>query len=971
MNKEVIHSGAFLSRAGVAWKIKIWRMTTDIPVGDDDPDDLEFPAEEPIVIEWDEKAKEEPLCGSCATVRIISPGDRTYAGLYTIEAGSIGCDIYRKGRSDNDYTRYWSGTLDTEQYEEPYERAWGYDVVLTFQDFGIFGRLRYDLEGMQTLQSILTDALQRARLDHVTLDASTYISSRHIEMEQASAVASSEMDYGEGILIGEDKPTKWVVGELVPTIDPYLEPIMVGPDTVAANSCNFFYDDGEGLPIADVLTAIMQPFGLRMTQRAGKIWLYDLNALAAAVDEITCSTSASNPDGVSVYNNQYCKATSLEAAVVYKSSSSYMAVAIPADKFPIVIGNACNGHTTTGCWLGIAVDSSNRYLGNIADFTSGTAARYINGDTLTINYGDLPNGTVKIILSTLKSTSNGKVVVTRGAARETIEWTSDSQTLTVDGVYNKIALNYDPNAEGKLLDDDEVEFTDDADPTKENTNHNSVPQDGTYFTFYSTYESHQSGSYEDWTDRSFTIFKGAGKGLAYIHDTNSYFEMVGLLGGSDSVGILGYFYTGHGRLRDSSVTNTKYGSEPTSGVLFRTRRVYLPPIDSATANSQRWRIRLKMEMMLDRRYNPFEGIGKYNETSCQEYLEENANYVYVPADVTLWDAPTGGNVKAYYYNRDIAILHERGNDAPDITLGTKTGKWVTGSAPNGPLDARCWLAWYDNSETTSRKNTTGVGGWQGNRHQMGSVNGQILKAMEEMPAGEYIPYPADGGWLDITIWGGVYVCLDPEMPMTSNTPATLEPGAPGSGIPGLPDGFPLQSAFFANDGSDPYEARWLLYKHPVLDIVKPGAKYETADADTVDISASINDYAAEPLELDIACGTDGRPSPASRGQMFRRTGTGFTPLGKITRAGRTDWPAHLLIGTLASQYASRHTVLQGESALSVSGLRCFTEVNQLGKAFMILGESQDLIEDVTEATYCEISGDAATTYPEITEKKAK
>ena len=290
MNKEVIHSGAFLSRAGVAWKIKIWRMTTDIPVGDDDPDDLEFPAEEPIVIEWDEKAKEEPLCGSCATVRIISPGDRTYAGLYTIEAGSIGCDIYRKGRSDNDYTRYWSGTLDTEQYEEPYERAWGYDVVLTFQDFGIFGRLKYDLEGMQTLQSILTDALQRARLDHVTLDASTYISSRHIEMEQASAVASSEMDYGEGILITDDKPTKWVVGELVPTIDPYLEPIIVGPDTVAANSCNFYDDDGEGLPIADVLTAIMQPFGLRMTQRAGKIWLYDLNALAATPDEITCST---------------------------------------------------------------------------------------------------------------------------------------------------------------------------------------------------------------------------------------------------------------------------------------------------------------------------------------------------------------------------------------------------------------------------------------------------------------------------------------------------------------------------------------------------------------------------------------------------------------------------------------------------------------------------------------------------------
>lgn len=962
MNKEVIHSGAFLSRAGVAWKIKIWRMTTDIPVGDDDPDDLDFPAEEPIVIEWDEKTKEEPLCGSCATVRIISPGDRTYAGLYTIEAGSIGCDIYRKGRSDNDYARYWSGTLDTEQYEEPYERAWGYDVVLTFQDFGIFSRLKYDLEGMQTLQSILTDALQRARLDHVTLDASTYISSRHIEMEQASSVGSSEMEYGEGILIGEDAPTMWVVGELVPTIDPYLEPIMVGPDTVAANSCNFYDDDGEGLPIADVLTAIMQPFGLRMTQRAGKIWLYDLNALAATPDEITCSTTASNPTGVTVYEGRYYKENGLQDYVSSVLSSSYMAVIIPADKFPMVLGNVSNPHSITGCWLGIAVDASNRYMGKIANFTAGVVAEYLNGDTLTL--GALPTGTVKVIINTNKILSRGRVVVSRGNVLAPIYWSADTQTMTVDSVYNAIRLSYDPNAEGKLLDDDEVEFTDDADPTKENTNHNSVPSDGTYFTYYSTYESHQSGSYEDWTDRSFTIFKGAGKGLAYIHDASSFFEMVGLLGGSDATGILGYFYTGHGRLRDSSVTNTKCGSEPTSGVLFRTRRVYLPPIDSATANSQRWRIRLKMEMMLDRRYNPFEGIGKYNETSCQEYLEENANYVYVPADVTLWDAPTGGNVKAYYYNRDIAILHERGDDAPDITLGTKTGKWVTGAAPSGPLDARCWLSWYDKSSADSRKSTTGVGGWQANRHQIGSVNGQILKAMEEMPAGEYIPYPADGGWLDITIWGGVYVCLDPEM--TSNTPATLEPGAPGSGIPGLPDGFPLQSAFFANDGSDPYEARWLLYKHPVLDIVKPGAKYETADAEEIEIKESINEAAAEPLELDLSCGTEDRPSPANRGQLYRRTGDGFIPLSKITRAGNTDSPARLLIGTLTAQYDSRHTVLSGESAIFAGGVQCFTDAHQEGRAFMLLGESQNLIEDVSDTTFCEVSRDGAGEGEDIT-----
>ena len=92
--KEVKHSGEFLSRAGVAWKVEIWQEVSS--ASGDTPADLDFPPDEPVVIEWDEKAKEEPIYGSCATIRIISPTDRAYVGLYAIEAGSVGVDIYRK-----------------------------------------------------------------------------------------------------------------------------------------------------------------------------------------------------------------------------------------------------------------------------------------------------------------------------------------------------------------------------------------------------------------------------------------------------------------------------------------------------------------------------------------------------------------------------------------------------------------------------------------------------------------------------------------------------------------------------------------------------------------------------------------------------------------------------------------------------------------------------------------------------------
>ena len=85
---------------------------------------------EPLVIEWEDKDKEETICSSSATLGLLSPGDRTYTGLYTTKACSTRLDVYRDG------ALYWSGTLDTETYEEPYTYRQDYEVELTFSDFG-------------------------------------------------------------------------------------------------------------------------------------------------------------------------------------------------------------------------------------------------------------------------------------------------------------------------------------------------------------------------------------------------------------------------------------------------------------------------------------------------------------------------------------------------------------------------------------------------------------------------------------------------------------------------------------------------------------------------------------------------------------------------------------------------------------------------------------------------------------------
>ena len=226
MAKYLRYAGEFLSRAGITWRVEILQEA-DEPFADVGV--LNFEAEEPLVIEWKKTEKEDVLCGSSASLRIESPGDRTYEDLYTIQVGAIRMDVYRAGYL------YWSGTLDPEFYEEPYERASKYPVQLTFSDFGILGRLKYNLGSMQTLYAIVSDALTRSGINFTSIDQSlisTYISSSKITL-----------------------------------------------GSLRMRSDNFYDEDGEASTLEDVLVGIMQPLGLRMIQRNGRIWVYDLNGL--------------------------------------------------------------------------------------------------------------------------------------------------------------------------------------------------------------------------------------------------------------------------------------------------------------------------------------------------------------------------------------------------------------------------------------------------------------------------------------------------------------------------------------------------------------------------------------------------------------------------------------------------------------------------------------------------------------------
>ena len=236
MSMQTIYMGEFVSRCDDSrWRVSILQEQGAVSsvIGQ-----LEFPGEEPLLIEWPETSKEDVICGSTATLKIISPGDRTFAGLYTIQAGNIGVRIEKDGNL------YWMGTLDPEFYEEPYTANEDYEVMLTFSDFGIFERLKYNLAGMQTLEAIVRDALNRAK-------------------------------------ITEDLRQDWIS-----TQSPNGGGRMSLAD-LSIRSENFIDEDGEVSNMKEVLEGILQPLGIRMIQRGGKVWVYDLNGIyGASVEKI-------------------------------------------------------------------------------------------------------------------------------------------------------------------------------------------------------------------------------------------------------------------------------------------------------------------------------------------------------------------------------------------------------------------------------------------------------------------------------------------------------------------------------------------------------------------------------------------------------------------------------------------------------------------------------------------------------------
>ena len=253
--------GSFVNQKGQTWKVEIWQEGGgDVFITDDASaayltdengtplvtgeqfvtmGELTFDADAPLEIEWDEREKYEPLCGSTLTLNVISPGDRTFADLFQIAPNNVMAKVYL------DEQLFWQGNLDCETYEEPYQYAKDYTVTLTFTDFGPLQRVKYaEGAGLKRLIDIISYCLNQ-------------IGWSELPIETSYSLYKNDAEYS--------------------SINTHFTACSLGD--IHVDSANFYDEDGEASTLDEVLEGVLQPLGLRIVQRAGRIVVYDLHTL--------------------------------------------------------------------------------------------------------------------------------------------------------------------------------------------------------------------------------------------------------------------------------------------------------------------------------------------------------------------------------------------------------------------------------------------------------------------------------------------------------------------------------------------------------------------------------------------------------------------------------------------------------------------------------------------------------------------
>lgn len=381
-----------------------------------------------------------------------------------------------------------------------------------------------------------------------------------------------------------------------------------------------------------------------------------------------------------------------------------------------------------------------------------------------------------------------------------------------------------------------------------------------------------------------------------------YYRIDSDFSGNDEAGVI-WGYKGNGKTNYSQNLLNSFVKARNNGVCTSVPIISTKPSFLGYVSYKRTSFKLKvtLDLLFDVRYNPFEDASGKNESGNWECLNDWCNVGYVPVMLYLKDA--SGKILYHYENSGVIDLDGYKHTAAN-------SKWVSGAGKWGCM----WLCYYD---WDNRKSKTGFGGWSKNKPIIGYYRGGLPKKWKAMGDGEFIDLPPyNGGFLELHIGRGIY------------------------------------QFDYKREEKDIYSrARWLMYQTPTVTLVNSNGT--DISLDDIEDTAWINKAAKEELTIDTILGTLGKTwSPSARGLVMDST---YKAYQTFYRAGVEDRLERLLIGTVYSQYGSRHNTLSGTVRL-LPDLKIHTDASSSGK-YILLSEVQNLLQDSSEITMAELSAD--------------
>jgi len=728
------YTGTYYTNQDIKWTVEIWCKDYSGGVGD-----LTFPDDEPLTIEWEEKGVEEPIMGSNATLKVISPGDRTYMDLYSIKAGEIRMDVQR------DDKLYWSGTLDPEFYEEPYATVGDYEVSLTFTDFGIFERLKYNLTGVQSIDSILKDALERSGINFAVV-------TNYCRANATDGDALSLTTVEEGTTCGAD--TSMITTQRSSRGNDGLR-YTVDLSTIGIKSENWTDEDGEVSNLKDVITHILTPLALKIRQKAGKIYVFDPNGLAQR--NATRRIEWASDDQV-LGTGEVCNTVKVTFSP-YASSSLDVAdiKLVDYDKaYYHILSSFSDVEFLTKSALGW------RQTVNVSTFESEDPAR-----GFTLHWG--------------KSSGIGATInINEVQFFHLFPWNSGEEC---DGIAALVSQEY--------------------------------------FKYIS------SSSYEHQKTNI----------LPRI-DTNHYY-------------INSYRYI------TTATTVTDAFMAASTQSMFSISGIRIEKTGGGTC------YRLKLPMLLDVKYNPYEDAGDdLSYKNKVDWVKHYVNWVYVPIRIIL----TGDDGHQYVF-----CNWSNASSAVSNPVSSMKGTWVQDGDVLGWGSA--FLSYYSYDD---RVDDTGVLGWQENKHTIPRTTNKLNGNIVNRQTGEYIPSPPVGGTIQISVGDRLILMNDVDALSEHNNDA---------------------------------EWTWLLFKKPTIELVNVMTN-QTAEQDDVTYKGVINSDAKDDKEVDTNCGTLEDDSPLAKGCFLDMTKLN-EQIHTFVRESRNSQAEKLLIGTIYSQTGDRMLKLSG------------------------------------------------------------